>query len=228
MDKPLPRNRYPAYPMRPKHLLPACALLASTAVAQVFIGDVATIAVPPPGYDTVVGLTLSIPSGQGAASFSFESIDSGGLSTRIGAINIAEYYSLFLVADGVVFDAAYVSSHTAITDNSGSLPSYTLPYSDGQSVLFAYWDDRSAFGGAGAWGAPDSTDLYGWMRVDFSLGTDPDTLDPVVRWTIADSATARGGILVGTYTQVPEPASVAFLAGLAGLGFHVARRRRSR
>ena len=211
--------------MKAKHIATAFLLIASTAVAQIYVHDV-TFVSNTFGHDALAGLTASIPVGQGDAGFCFDSVDSGGLATRIGTVNIAELYSLFIVPEGVVFDATYVASHAAITDNSGTLPAYTLPYADGQSVLFAYWDDRSAFGGAGAWGGIDSTDRYGWMRVDFHQTTDPDTLEPVVRWSIADSATARGGIIVGTYTQVPEPASFAVLGGATALLVTATRRRR--
>lgn len=211
--------------MQAKYRLPVFSLFASVSTAQVYIGDVVLIA-DTFGHDAVTQLTSLSAGGQGACGFSFDSIDSGVLSTRIGAVNIAELYSLFVVAEGTAFNAAYVSSHAAVANNTGALPSYTIPF-DGQPVLFAYWDDRATFSGIGAWGEVDDSDLYGWMRVGFSLGTDPDTFESVVSWTILDSATARGGgILAGTYTQIPEPGTSALLLSAAALAVSVAARRR--
>lgn len=210
--------------MPAKHLLLACSLIGSAASAQVYIDDVA-FASSTFGHGALTYLESLSSGGQGACGFAFDSIDSGGLATRIAAINIAEGYSLFVVADETVFNAAYVSNHAAIVNNAGTLPAYTIPYDD-QPVLFAYWDDRSSFGGTGTWAEVDDSDLFGWMRIAFSLGTDPDTLQPAVRWTILDSATARGGgIIAGTYTQVPEPASVSLFLGLAVLAPATTRRR---
>ena len=210
--------------MRAKHLLPLCTLLASVASAQVYIGDV-VFGPNPIGPGMATGLTSLSGGGKGACGFSFQSIDSGGLATRIGAINIAELYSLFVVAEGTAFDAAYVSGHSAVVNNSGTLPPFTLPY-EGQAVLFAYWDDRAAFGGTGAWGEVDGSDLFGWMRIAFSTGTDPQTQQTIVQWTLLDSATAKGGgIVAGTYTQIPEPAAASLLLGLAA--FVTTNRRRS-
>lgn len=216
--------------MQSKHLLTVCTVLTSTASAQVYVGDV-SFASPPNtfGHGAVTFLSSLSAGGQGACGFAFDSVNSGGLSTRIGAVNIAELYSLFVVPQGTAFDAAYVSGHSPVTSNSGSLGNFTIPY-NGQTVLFAYWDDRAFFGGTGASGEVDASDLFGWMKVAFSQGTDPNTFQPVVHWTILDSATARGaGIIAGTYTQIPEPGSTVAFAGLAGLaGATGMRRRRER
>lgn len=207
--------------------LSALPLLVSASFAQVYVGDV----VMSDGfgdYDVIIGLSSSIPIGEGACGFFLESIgmEIGEPATRISPAMIAETYALYSVADGVVFDAAYASAHTAIVNNSGTLPSYTVPYTTDEEMLFAYWDDRASFGGAGELNEIDATDLYGWMRVGFTLEIDPDTFEPFLTWTILDSATTRGGIIVGTYTAVPEPATVTLMAGLAALALPVTRRRR--
>lgn len=208
--------------MKTTPLLLACAVLTSAASAQVYIGDV-YFSPNPVGAGMATSLSSLSAGGQGACGFSFESINSGGLSTRVGAINIAEMYSLFVVTEGTTFDAAYVSSHSPVTGNSGTGP-YVIPYSGQSTVLFAYWDDRALFGGSGAWGEVDSSDLFGWMRVEFSSS---GGLQPAVTWTILDSATARGGgIIAGTYTQIPEPASAAAVMSVTGFVIAAGSRRR--
>lgn len=199
--------------MRTKHVFSIGTLLASSAFAQVHINDV-LLTSDPWGQGATTYLQSLSAGGQGACGFSLASVDNGGLSSRISAFNIAEAYSLFVVTEGTAFDAEYVLSHAAVVNNAGTLPSYTIPF-DGQPLFFAYWDDRAFFGGNGAWGEVDNSDLFGWMHVAFSLGTDPDTLQPAVVWSLLDSATASGGgIIVGTYTQIPESSSAACFLGI--------------
>ncbi len=211
----------------------ALALLSPAgAPAAVILEDAAFSPFPlsPDGATQLLALTKSIPSGSGACGFFFDSVHdetSGTVSTRINGAFIAELYKLFVVPPGVVFDAAYVATHEPVASNTGTTPPYLLPYVPGQSSLFAYWDDRSALGGGGVVNAPDAVDLYGWVAIDYTLDEDPVTFVPTISWSVRDNATAAGGgIITGTYTQIPEPAAGAALAAFAALAAPAVRRRR--
>lgn len=211
----------------------ALALLAPAGShAAVVLEDAAFSPFPPypDGATHLLALTKSIASGSGACGFFFNSIHdetSGTVSTRITGAFIAELYKLFVVPPGLVFDAAYVATHEPVASNTGTTPPYFLTYEPGQSSLFAIWDDRSLLGGGGVVNAPDAVDLYGWMAIDYTLDEDPVTFVPTVSWSVRDSATATGGgIITGSYVQIPEPGANAALVGLAALGALGIRRRR--
>jgi hypothetical protein len=209
------------------------ALLAPAgARAVVVLEDAAFSPFPlyPDGATQLLGLTKSIASGTGACGFFFNSIHdetSGTVSTRITGAFIAELYELFVVPPGVVFDAAYVATHEPVASNTGTTPPFLLPYEEGQSSLFAFWDDRSLLGGGGVVNEADAVDLYGWVAIDYTLDEDPVTFVPTVSWSVRDGATATGlGIVTGTYNQIPEPAASAALAAFAVLGAQILRRQR--
>lgn len=224
--------------MRPHPIIPALVLFASTLSAQVTITP-STF----PNHDALVSINAG-----GACAFFFDSvfdIDTYDLGTRVQGAFGAERYLLFLVEeDETVFDTAYASSHTAITGSAGvldwtydrpiggypldpgSLGSCYLPYDESYedySLLFAFWDDRADFGGGGAPGVVKSSDLFGWMRVGFTLVEDTDSGLPVVQWSILNSAIAHGGVIVG---QIPEPGTFSLLAGAAALTTVTTTRRR--
>lgn len=200
--------------------------------AAVIVGDAAFSPFPlyPDGATELLALTKSIPAGGGACGFFFSSIHdetSGTVSTQITGAFIAELYKLFVVPPGVVFDAAYIATHEPVASNNGMTPPCLLPYTEGQSSLFAYWDDRSALGGGGVVNAPDAADLYGWMVIDYTLAEEPLTYIPTVSWSVRASATAIGaGIITGTFVQIPEPTAGAALAALAALAASSLRLRR--
>ena len=89
-----------------------------------------------------------------------------------------------------------------------------VSFSLNETKYFAHWAD--VFPG-GMPEDPDDSDNYGWVSMTHTLSG----------LIISDSATAEGGgIIVGTYTQVPEPATV-LLFGLGGVGAWLLRRNRN-
>jgi len=213
-------------------LLALGLLLPTSGRSVVILGDAkfSSWVIAPDPADQHLVLEKTLQQGDGACGFFFRSVydeNSGTASTRITGSFIAELYELFIVAPGVTFDAAYVATHEPVASNSGATPPFLLPYVEGQSSLFAYWDDRSARGGGGVVNEADAVDLYGWVAIDYTLDEDPVTFVPAVSWSVRDGATATGlGIVTGTYNQIPEPAASAALAAFAVLGAQILRRQR--
>jgi len=86
-----------------------------------------------------------------------------------------------------------------------------FPFSLNETKYFAYWDD--SFGSAEN-PSPDNNNHYGWINLTYTAAGLIST----------DGATAIGdGIIVGTYTQVPEPVTI-LLFSLGGLGTWLLRR----
>ncbi len=140
----------------------------------------------------------------------------------ISSAGIAELYSVHSAYFGLEFTPSYVQGDVPLLNNSASPPwSFQVSLAIGQSVLLAYWDDRyDNFPNPSTFMIPDESDGYGWFR----LVRTPTGLD------ILDSATAvGGGIVVGTYSQIPEPTigSLLTMAGLTSLALRDKFRNRS-
>lgn len=108
---------------------------------------------------------------------------------------------------------SYVNATTPIVSNSGEPFSSLQSFSLGETKLYAFWEDTDGVIGAGS---PDETDNFGWVTLTYT-GSD---------LVVGNSATALGGgIIVGTYNQIPEPAT-ALLLGIGGFGAWLLRRNR--
>lgn len=169
-------------------------------------------AMPPGTYLT----QIQYPGNAGLFAVSVSTIGDG--QYRFQAYGIAEAYSLHAASLNTAFTPAYVMTDAPLLNNSGN-QLFTMSLYEGESRLFAYWDDAyySIFPGPrGTIGVPDAYDAYGWFRLTRSASG----------LEISDSATAiGGGIRVGTYIAVPEPSCFA-LCAVALLGL-LARRRTS-
>jgi hypothetical protein len=128
---------------------------------------------------------------------------------------IAELYSVHSASLNLAFTPAYVIGDTPLLNNNDNPGEFTISLAEGESRLFAYWDDAYFFQ-PGIHNVPDVYDKYGWFRLTRTASG----------LEISDSATAfGGGIRVGTYTAIPEPSCLA-LCSVALLGL-LARRRTS-
>lgn len=127
---------------------------------------------------------------------------------RFNYYGIAETYSVHAATAGLVFTPAYVAGDTPLLRNDNNPGEFEITLGIGQSVLLAYWDNalyqlNSPQPGAPGNPLPDAYDAYGWFRLTRLAGG----------LVIADSATAMGGgIVVGTYTGVPEPTVLSLWA----------------
>lgn len=117
-----------------------------------------------------------------------------------GGGGIAEYYSVHSASFGLEFTPSYVLGDAPLMSNYSNPFSFQLSLALGQSVLLAYWDDLRVINST--LNAPDEKDTYGWFQLTRTQAG----------LIVSDSATALGrGIIVGTYTQIPEPSSLAFM-----------------
>ncbi|MBC8206372.1 MAG: PEP-CTERM sorting domain-containing protein [Kiritimatiellales bacterium] len=147
-------------------------------------------------------------------------ISTGGLGVQVsdmggGTYNFSYYliayeYGLYSASEGLEFTPQYANSQTPLVSNNGIDPSFSIQnFSLNETKYFAYWEDNS-------WDSPDNDDYYGWVSLTYTASG----------LVVSDSATALGGgVIVGTYTQVPEPATV-LLFGLGGFGAWLLRRQR--
>lgn len=144
----------------------------------------------------------------------------GGLAVGINNLGMGNYqfsdflagpaYSLFPSSSGQEFTPLQAGGAGALVPGIS-----TQLFSLNETKYYAYWEQAYAYEPAPG---PISADNYGWV----SLTRTPSGL------VITDSATAiGGGIIVGTYTQIPEPATV-LLFGLGGIGAWLLRRNRAK
>lgn len=178
-----------------------CAL-ASEVSADVMVTN-ATFTLRPsnPPYSWVAILTAPTPNQE--SYLGVQVGDLGGGSYEFSTGLIAGDYSWFSVSPGLEFTTLYVASR--VSDYG------VFNFFLNETKHFAHWAD--VFPG-GVPEDPDNSDNYGWVSVTHTLSG----------LVISDSATAEGdGIIVGTYTQVPEPATI-FLFGLGGFGAWLLRR----
>ncbi len=182
--------------------------------ATIFIND--AVMGPDPVYfddPSWTAITLQSISGTPGAGLFFIQIQT--LSPTLFSLNcggIAEAYSLYATTVGSSFDATAAASTTPIISNVSQFTDYlTLPLN--QSKYFAYWNENLA---APIASFPTPADNYGWLEVT-------NTANGLV---LNSSVTAQGGgIVVGTTTQVPEPASaMLMLLGAAGIAIRRGRR----
>jgi hypothetical protein len=177
--------------------------------ATVIIDD-AAVSPFAPAPRQILRLTQSIPQGQGEFAIFLDPLNSS--QVRFTYAGIAEVYALYATSVGTAFDPAFALSTVPLVTNSPTGPATNVElFNVGQSAFFAYWDDRNFNA------SPDSNDNYGWVQLT-------RTASGLVA---TSSATAIGsGIIVGTVSQIPEPASAALIALAAA--FMLCRHRISR
>ena len=166
------------------------AVLIPTSNADLIIGDakLSHMGVPEP---SVMLLTENLAGG-----LSVLITDQGGGSFEFATGFIAMSYRLFSATPGLEFDPIYASNW-----QSALIPGTSIQvFSTNETKYYAYWEETELFEPDPD---PNSVDNYGWVSLTYT-GTD---------LVITDSATAfGGGIIVGAYTQIPEPSSVLLLA----------------
>ena len=147
-------------------------------------------------HDYILHLTQSIPLGQGLFAIAIDNI--GNNDFKFNYWSIAEYYSLHSVTYGAAFTPNYViNDPSPVVWTVGAIIGETLNIPMDESVFLGYWDDRAAFDGI-----PTDNDNYGWVELQNTLSG----------LTLVGGATAiGGGIYAGTYTQIPEPSTIALI-----------------
>ena len=190
------------------HLCVVLGLLPINAAATVIPND----AILSPGFssphDYVFELTLSTLGG-GAYAVGIDIL--GGNDFHFSGFSISEDYSLHTVTYGAAFTPGYAAN------DSSPVVWMPPPYTDrtlnipiDASIFLGYWDDRSGDH------TPTSNDNYGWVELHNSSSG----------LNILDGATAiGGGIYAGTYTQIPEPNTIALLCLGAGAMMFRCRRK---
>lgn len=189
----------------------ACAFHVA-AQSTVIIDDAAIL--PLNGSGQYLTLTNSINPSQGRYGLFAVSITPlGGSQFKFSYSGVAEEYALYGVASGTVVDPFFATSTTPLVSNNGVDPGSSLQtFSIGQSRYFGYWDDRPLNGNR----IPDVADNYGWALITRRASG----------LQVSSSATAvGGGIIAGTFTQVPEPSCAALLAIGICVSFATRRRR---
>lgn len=201
-------------------LSPACALLiaalcVSATLVQATIITHDAILEPDATHDYVVSLSKSIPEGMGLFAFAIDENIDDEFTFAYGSV--AEYCALFSVSYNTELTPSYAQSLSPIAANYGEPPpTSTISIPVDSELYVGYWDNRNGGPGPGLF-TMDASDNYGW----FLLRNTASGLQ------ISDGATAVGdGIVVGTYTQIPEPSAIAMLVTSAPLVF--LRRRRIR
>ena len=154
-------------------------------------------------------LSQSIPPGEGNFAIS---ILYYGADITLTYYGIAELYSLHDVDYGLEFTPAYVNNDSPpLLSNNNNPGSASLSIPVDESIYLGYWDDRSPWEQT-----PSDNDLYGWIEL-YNTGSG---------LAILDGATAAGGgIIVGTYSQIPEPSTLTLLC--LGAGTMILRRKRN-
>lgn len=173
-------------------------------------------AAAPPGTYLMAS---AYPGGPNSGFFVLSLSTLGAGQYQLGYYGIAEIYSVHEATSGMAFTPAYAAGDTPLLNNLDTPGTYQFSLGLGQSKLFAYWDDAhypvSQPPPGALHDAIDVYDAYGWFRLTRQVSG----------LAITDSATAMGdGIIVGTYTAVPEPTSFA-LGLLAAFGIALQRRR---
>jgi hypothetical protein len=209
-------------------------LSASTLSAQIVEDDASIVRLGGPERDYSLGITKTTSAGPGEEPGLFEFFiddlgdgDSTNIEFQFNPAGIAEPFALFSSIPGERITPAYIESTAPFSTNFTTPFDAILSLKIGETVYFAYWDDRSLLGilgfehpGSEIAGADDN---YGW----FELGRS-DRLDSSFgQLEILGGATAIGrGIVVGTTNTIaiPEP-SATLLIGLLS-AFTVAGRRK--
>ena len=186
-------------------LMPISCALSQIASAVVIEND--AVIGPLFGSGQYLTLSKSVPNQQGLFAIRIAPLSSSQFVFSYAGI--AEEYGLFSVVPGMNFDPAFVLLNDPIVSNNGIDPgSSTQVFALNQSKYFGYWDDR--LNGQ----TPDANDNYGWVRITRTASG----------LEASASATAiGGGIVVGTTTQIPEPASSVLIS--FGVFMLVVRRR---
>ena len=177
------------------------ARMVTPSVADIVIGNanlVFTSPTPPYTWSRVLVAPTTNPSYLGVQ---IGGLGSGDYEFSTGLI--AGSYSLYSATAG----ADFTSTQALAWDNE-LIPPSTINFGVGETKLFALWADVDGT----IKNQSDSGDDYGWAALTYT-GTE---------LTIAGSATATGGgIVVGTYTQIPEPSSILLLTiGSGGILFY--------
>jgi hypothetical protein len=146
--------------------------------------------------DYLLHLTLSIPAGQGLFAIAIN--DQGNGDFEFSYAGIAEYYALYAAVSGTAITPAYAQNNTPLVANFSPGPfASTVNIPTDESIFLGYWDDRADFDNI-----PTANDNYGWVELHNTMSG----------LTLVGGATAiGGGIYAGTYTQIPEPSTIALL-----------------
>ena len=183
-----------------------------TLVGSHFTSLRATVLTNNIGFNSILGFTVlkqvTQPGENGLFALSITTNQPGQYTFSYAGV--AELYSVHAASFGLEFTPSFVRGSTPLLNNMDNPGSFQLSLGVGQSVLLAYWDDLyGPFPNPSTFGVPDDYDGYGWFKLTRTLRG----------LTVSDSATAiGGGIVVGTYTQIPEPASLGLvLPALFGL-----------
>jgi hypothetical protein len=203
-------------PLKAIIIFAAVQIYAFSMSAQGVIANDAAI-LPLSGSGQYLTLTNSVNPSQGRYGlFAIQISSGGGSQFTFSYAGIAEEYALYAVTPGTVIDPSFAALTIPLVSNNGVDPGSSVQtFALGQSSYFGYWDDRQLFGiDPGIQGTPDIYDNYGWVLLTRTAAG----------LQVSSSATALGGgIIAGTFTQVPEP-SVSVLV-LLGLGLALALRR---
>ncbi|MFO1513395.1 MAG: hypothetical protein U1F83_10860 [Verrucomicrobiota bacterium] len=198
-------------PLKPIAVFAAAYVYAFSVSAQGVIANDAAILPIVVGSGQYLTLTNSLQARPGL--FAIQISSNSPSQYTFSYWGIAELYALYDVNPGVTIDPAFAAAMPPlVSNNCVDSGSSVQTFSLGQSRYYAYWDDRFYDSGI-AYGIPDVTDNYGWVQITRTVSG----------LRVSSSATAiGGGIIAGTFTQVPEPTAV-FLAllGLVSLsGLH--------
>ena len=199
-------------PLKPVVAFAAAYLYAFSVSAQGVIANDAAI-LPLLGSGQYLTLTNSIDPSQGRYGLFAIEISSGSVSQfTFSYAGIAEEYALFGVTPGVVINPTFAAGTTPLVSNNGVDPGSTVQtFTLGQSRYFGYWDDRHPNLGNRI---PEISDNYGWVLITRTAAG----------LQVFSSATAiGGGIIAGTFTQVPEPSTNALILIGAGLCLCIGR-----
>ena len=171
--------------MKASYLLIVSIFVALISKADVIIGD----AQLNPGTSSSLMLVTTNSNPAGGLSVIIDDLGGGSYEFTDG---ILSFYGLYAAAPGLDFTPSYANSNSILVPGT-SIQTFTL----NETKYFAYWEDDMM-----STGTPVVEDNYGWVSLTHTVSG----------LSISNSATAiGGGIIVGTYTQIPEPSSVLLL-----------------
>ena len=193
----------------PRLLLLVLVSCPSVGAAGILVGDAVVSPVPTspePLLKQSLYLTQSIPAGAGLFGIDINRLPVQNIFEihyEFDAISIAEEIALYAAEEGMYFGPEYASSNEPLVSNaSGRSHTYIDAFRYQESKYYAYWDDRNFNS------LKDLGDNYGWVQialVDVGLFQRVGLVSPA-------SATSVGnGIVVGSFTSIPEPSSFSLI-----------------
>jgi hypothetical protein len=202
-----------------------CFTFATSAHAQtVVINDNINLNVQPDGrHSFIVSKGVDDASGIGcgpAGCFTSFSMDYDGTSLVAQRLTLDEQSDWFLVEPGDVFSAATIAGGQFPILFDSNWPNTPLggPLTVGAGEFYLGVRTGVGFGGSPGNPGPPNRNAYGWVHLRPENGV----------LTMVENVMSYNsrGIVVGTTTVVPEPASLEIV--LFGVGMIAARRRRGR